>query len=440
MDKGTTKERFVIEGLGGKKTLKGELFIRGAKNAALKALAASILFEDEVRLENMPQIEDVERMSEILRSSGARIDRTDDVVAIVPPKKWKPELERSIASRIRASIVLTGPMLADMGEVKFPFPGGCVLGERPIDLFLMGFAAMGASTQEDADGNFTVRAPRGGTLRGARIFFPKVSVTATETLMLAAVLAEGETVLENAAMEPEIPALAAFLNECGARIEGAGATTVHIRGTAGKPLRAEGRTMRMPPDRIDAGSFIILGALAGKDLAIRGCEPKHLGSLLSALSRAGVPLEVGRDFVRVAAGDVPNEKFKSISIQTHEYPGFPTDLQALYAVLLTQTSGEATILETIFDGRFRYADDLVRMGADITVMNPHKILIRGPKRLSRKELEAPDLRAGLAYILAAAVADGTSIVDNAYVIDRGYEDIEARLGRVGLSIRREPAA
>ena len=433
----TMRERFVIEGLSGKKTLKGDLPVRGAKNAALKALAASVLFEDKVTLENMPRIEDVERMSEILRASGALVDINGNTVVISPPQTWRPELEESIAARIRASIVLTGPMLARTGEVMFPFPGGCVLGERPIDLFLNGFTAMGAAIEESEDGKFTIRAPRGKSLRGAHIFFPKVSVTATETLMLAAVLADGETVLENAAMEPEIPELASYLNTCGADIEGAGTTVIRIRGTSGAALRANGVPMRMPPDRIDAGSFIILAALAGEDVTIRGCEPKHLGALLSVLGKAGVPFEVGADFVRVRAGAIPNEKFKSVSVQTHEYPGFPTDLQAPFSVFLTQTSGEATVLETIFDGRFRYAEDLVRMGADITVMNPHRMLIRGPHALTRKELEAPDLRAGLAYILAAAVADGVSIVDNAYVIDRGYEAIEKRLQGIGLSIRRE---
>ncbi len=433
------RERFVVEGLAGKKTLKGDLPVRGAKNAALKALAASVLFEDTLTLENMPRIEDVGRMSEILRASGASVTSNGNTVVITPAQTWRPQLEESIASRIRASIVLTGPMLARTGEVHFPFPGGCVLGERPIDLFLNGFKAMGAAIEESEDGKFTIRAPRGNILQGAHIFFPKVSVTATETLMLAAALAEGETILENAAMEPEIPILAAFLSACGARIEGAGTTLIRIQGTAGIPLRAGGKAMRMPPDRIDAGSFIILAALAGDDVTVRDCEPKHLGALLSVLGNAGVPLEAGKDFVRVRAGNVPNEKFKSMSVQTHEYPGFPTDLQAPLAVFLTQTAGEATVLETIFDGRFRYAEDLVRMGADITVMNPHRILIRGPRKLNRKELEAPDLRAGLAYILAAAVAEGTSIVDNAYVIDRGYEAIEKRLQGIGLSIRREAA-
>lgn len=412
-------ERFVVEGLAGKKTLEGEIAVGGAKNAILKALPASVLFEDEVEYANVPEIEDVARMRELLRSV-----RTDG--------GWGSVLDKKIAEQFRASVVLTGPILARTGSVTFPFPGGCVLGERPIDLFLMGFTAMGAAVAE-RDDLFTVTA-QGGRLRGAHIVFPFVSVTATETLMLAAVLAEGETILENAAMEPEIPALAEYLNSCGARIEGAGTSVIKITG--GGLLRANGRAYQTPPDRIEAGSFVILAALAAKDVTVSGCEPGHMRALLSVLARAGVDMEEGRDFVRVR-GTKPNSAYALVSVRTHEYPGFPTDLQAPMAAFLTQCTGEGTLLETIFDARFRYTDDLVRMGADIEVMNPHKILIRGPRKLTRKDLEGPDLRAGLAYIMAAAVAEGASTVGNAYVIDRGYARIEERLRKLGLSIRRE---
>ena len=355
-------------------------------------------------------------------------------MTVVPPAQWKPALDTAIAKRLRASIVPTGPMLADMGEVSFPFPGGCVLGERPIDLFLSGFEALGASVEE-RDEQFHVRA-KDGVLHGAHIFFPFVSVTGTETLMMAATLAEGETVLENAAMEPEIVALEQMLNASGAHIKGAGTPVIRINGTAGKSLHANGQTFTIPPDRIETGSFLVLAALAGDDVTISQCEPTHVHSLLDLLLRAGVPLEVGDTFVRVQ-GSAATSPYKSISVRTHEYPGFPTGLQALMAIFLTQAEGEATVLETIFDGRFRYADDLNRMGADITVMNPHRILVRGPKPLSRAKLESPDLRAGLAYIIAAAIASGVSHIDNAYVIDRGYEKIEDRLAGIGLSISRE---
>ncbi|MBC7836616.1 UDP-N-acetylglucosamine 1-carboxyvinyltransferase [Acetobacteraceae bacterium] len=409
-------ERFVIEGLAGKKTLQGEVEIKGAKNAALKALPASVLFEDEMPMGNLPDIEDVRRMQELIAGL-----------------KDGPVLRKDIAERLRASIVLTGPVLARDGEVTFPYPGGCVLGERPIDLFLQGFKALGAEVEEKDD-LFHFRA-KNKKLKGARIFFPFISVTATETLMLAAVLAEGETVLQNAAMEPEIPVLAEYLNACGANITGAGTPTITITG--GGLLHAAGRKYVTPPDRIEAGSFIILAALAGKEVKISHCEPKHMGALLAVLRRADVDFEIGKDYVTVFGGNKENSAYKLISVRTHEYPGFPTDLQAPMAVFMSQATGEGTLLETIFDGRFRYADDLIRMGADITVMNPHKILVRGPKNLSRKELEGPDLRAGLAYILAATVAEGTSTINNPYVIDRGYERIEERLFALGLSIRRE---
>lgn len=404
------KSRFIVEGLGGRRVLRGAIAVKGAKNAALKALAASVLFDDPIPMQNLPDIEDVKRMQELLAGG-------------------LPVLKKDIAERLRASIVLTGPTLARYGTVTFPFPGGCVLGERPIDLFLDGLRSMGA-TVEEKDDLFVIS----GKLRGAKIFFPSVSVTATETMMLAAVLAEGETVLQNAAMEPEIGALIRYLNQCGARIEGADTPTIKITGTGGKLLHSGGVPYVTPPDRIETGSFLILAALCGEEVTITGCEPRHVDALLVLLRRAGVNLEVGADFITVrgSTGD-----YRSTSVRTHEYPGFPTDLQAPMAVFLTQCRGEATILETIFDGRFRYADDLIRMGADITVMNPHKILIKGPCALSRKELESPDLRGGLAYLIAAAVADGTSTIDNAYLIDRGYERIESRLQNLGLNIKRE---
>ncbi|MGH7141501.1 MAG: UDP-N-acetylglucosamine 1-carboxyvinyltransferase [Minisyncoccia bacterium] len=428
------KEQFAVEGLKGFRSLEGSIPVRGAKNAVLKALAASILFDDEVSLQNVPNIEDVSRAGELLQYGGATItrDKAAGTMRVRPPGAWKPELDPKVGGKLRASIVLVGPLLSRVHEARFPFPGGCVLGERPIDLFLEGFKAMGCEVEEpNGDDVFSIRAPHG--LKGARIFFPLVSVGATETLMLAAVLAYGETVLQNCAMEPEIVALAEFLNVCGADISGMGTPTMRIVGRAGVPLRAGRKTFGTPPDRIEAGSFIILGALAGKEVRVENCEPTRLGALLALLSRAGVPLEVGDTSVTVRG----KKSYASVSVRTHEYPGFPTDLQAPMAVFLTQAEGEATLLETVFDGRFRYVDDLVRMGADITVMNPHRILLRGPKPLERKDLESPDIRGGLAYLIAASVAEGRSTVRNAYLIDRGYERIEERLKNIGLNIKRE---
>ncbi len=426
------REKFLVEGLGGKKTLRGEIPVRGAKNAALKFLAASALFEDVIVFENVPDIEDVRRMKELLRAAGAEVVTDGERVTVTPPETWNTALDQTIAKRMRASIVMTGPMLARAGEVSFPFPGGCVLGERPIDLFIMGFTALGATVIEEND-FFTVKAPEAG-LHGAKIFLPIVSVGATETLMFAAALAHGETILENVAMEPEIIAEAEFLNACGAHIEGAGTSTIRIVGTGGVPLSANSQTFTIIPDRLEAGSFVILAALAADDVTVTRCEPAHLGALTTLLQRAGVNLEIGKDSIRVRAGETP---LTSVCVRTHEYPGFPTDLQAPMAVFLTQCEGDATILETIYDGRFRYAEDLARTGADMTVMNPHQVLVRGPRKLTRANLESPDIRAGLAYLIAAIVAEGTSGIDNAYLIDRGYAHIEDRLSTLGLTIRRE---
>ena len=410
--KNNMRERFIIQGLGGEKKLQGEIHVGGAKNGVLKALAATVLFNDDVPMTNVPDIEDVKRMRELL----------------VALKTTPTVLKKDIAETFRASIVLTGPVLAREGQVEFPFPGGCVLGERSIDLFLNGFRAMGASIEE-AESYFTITAQK---LQGAHITFPLVSVTATETLMMAAVLAQGTTVLQNAALEPEIADLASFLNECGAHIEGAGTATIKING--GSLLHAGGISYNTPPDRIETGSFAILAALAGKDVTITHCNPTWVEVPLALLRQAGVDIEVGNDYIHIRVGEA---SYNMVSVHTHEYPGFATDLQAPMAVFMSQCEGEGSILETIFDGRFRYVDDLALMGADIAVMNPHRVVVRGPKKLSRKNLESPDLRGGLAYILAATVAEGTSTVDNAYLIDRGYERIEERLQKLGLDIKRE---
>ncbi|MSR70708.1 UDP-N-acetylglucosamine 1-carboxyvinyltransferase [Candidatus Kaiserbacteria bacterium] len=426
-----SKSKLIIEGLNGVRGLSGEIAVAGAKNAITKIFPATILFEDEVRITNVPAIEDAARMTELVQAAGGRVEREGSNATVFQAANWNPVLDKKIAERLRASIVFTGPLLARTGRVEFPFPGGCVLGERSIDLFLMGFKTMGAVVEED-DSYFRIHTS--GKLKGARITFPFISVTATETLMMAATLAEGETILENAALEPEIADMAFYLNECGARIEGAGTSTIKITG--GQLLHAGGITFDTPPDRIETGSFVMLAALAGSDVLVSHCNPSWLTTPLSLLRKAGVPLEIGKDYIRVQAAGV-TAPYKMFSVRTHEYPGFSTDLQAPTAAFLSQCEGEGNILETIFDGRFRYVDDLVRMGADMSVMNPHRILIKGPRKLTAKNMESPDLRGGLAYLIAASVAEGTSTINNAYLIDRGYERIEERLAALGLNIKRE---
>ena len=432
-------DSFRIKGLAGKKTLSGTIHIHGAKNAILQAFATSLLFKDTVTLSNVPAIEDTQRMVELLTEIGIGIKAADPRTYILSlPEKVETQLPYELSRKLRASIVLTGPLLAREGEVAFPHPGGCVIGNRPIDIFLDGFAAMGA-TLEEQEKYYVLRAPKnkkGETqLRGAEIFLRVPSVTATQTFMMAAVLAEGTTVIKNAALEPETESLADFLNECGAKISGAGTTTITVEGTS--MLSGAGKQYIAPPDRIEAGSFLILGALAADNLVLENCNPLHLEAVIDSLRRSGVPIETTPTSITIRGnGAIDNSTFKSFDIKTHEYPGFPTDLQAPAVVFLTQTTGESLVFETIFEGRLGYTDGLVRMGADIKMWDTHRVTIKGPEALKGRELEGPDIRAGLAYIIAGIIAKDESVIHNAYYIDRGYERIEERLRDIGVTIER----
>lgn len=427
------QESFFIKGLAGEKTLRGEIAVNSAKNAVLKGMAASVLFEDELRVTNVPDIEDVHRMAELLETLGASVEKEGREYRIHVGEGVSTTLDTKLSERLRTSIVLTGPLLARFGEVLFPHPGGCVIGARPIDFFLEGFEKFGATVKYGDDG-YRVIAPQ-GKLSGADIFFRSPTHTGTETMMMTAVLADGKTTLRNCAMEPEIVDLAQFLNSCGAHISGAGTSTIEVVG--GGLLRAEGRAYRAIPDRIETGSFLILGALAADELMIRDCNPTHVEILVDILRNAGVSIEVGEDWIAIKGGaQTSNDSFRGIDIKTHEYPGFATDLQAPMTVFLTQASGEALVFETIFEGRLNYTDDLVRMGADITVWDSHRAQVKGATPLVGRTLGSPDLRAGLAFIIAAAVAKGNSLINNVYYIDRGYERIEERLKTLGLDITR----
>lgn len=425
-------ERFVVEGLGGERRLRGSIAIGGAKNAILKSMPAALLFEDTLTLSNVPDIEDVARVSELLTVAGAEVVRGDHIVSIDPSKAGNSDLDDVIARRLRASIVFAGPMLGRFGRVSFPHPGGDVIGPRPIDLFLDGFKKMGCDISL-VDERYTIVAQE-GKLRGADIFFRFVSVTGTETLMMAAVLAEGTTVLRNAAMEPEIVALAELLNACGAQIAGVGTPTITIVG--GGLLHAKGKIFATVPDRIEAGSFVMLAALAGEEVVIQQCEPLHIEMLIELLRESGIVIDVDTTSVTVRGKDSASQ-LKPLSVRTHEYPGFATDLQPPMVLYLTQCAGESTLFETIYGGRLNYIHDLVRMGADITLWNPQQVTIKGKTPLAGCELESPDIRAGLAFLFAATIAHGTSTIDHVYHIDRGHERIEERLQKLGLSIRRE---
>jgi len=419
-------EKFVVKGLAGKQTLSGSVDISGSKNAALPALAASILFDGDVTYTNVPDIEDIHRVYELFEKLGAKIEGE----TINTQGVSNGRLDDDIAKCMRASIIFTGPLLARFNEVVFPHPGGCVIGERPIDIFIESFRKMGATVKEK-DNHYHVEAS--GGLHGTEIFLPIQSMTVTETIMMAAVLANGTTTIVNAAMEPEIVHLANFLKNSGVSIEGAGTPTITIVGQSGKMCSGPA-SFEIPPDRLEAGSFLILGALCAEELHIQKCLPQELHALIERLQKAGSDIEVGDDSIIVRK---PKEGLRAVSIKTHEYPGMPTDLQAPMVVFLTQTEGEAHVFETIFEGRLHYIQDLIRMGADIQLISDRQIVLRGPTLLHRRDLKSPDIRAGLAFLIAAAVARGTSEIYDIYLIDRGYDRIEEKLQGIGLSITRE---
>ncbi|OHA16234.1 MAG: UDP-N-acetylglucosamine 1-carboxyvinyltransferase [Candidatus Taylorbacteria bacterium RIFCSPLOWO2_02_FULL_43_11] len=431
------KEYFVIEGLAGSKEIAGSIEVNGSKNAVLPMMAASLLYDSSLVIENCPDIEDIKRMSELLGGLGVTVDRTKKGSVVIEGQRLsKSILDAEISKRMRASIFLIGPILGRMGEVTFPHPGGCVIGARPIDLFIDGYLKMGAELKEDE--NFYTLACKDGKLHGAEITFKFQSVGATETFMLSALLAKGITILRNCAIEPEVTSMALHLIKSGAKINGAGTTTLIIEGGDGALLHSDSRNVYQAiPDRLEAGSFLILGAIAASKLKIEKCDPEHLSVPIEILRSAGADIEIGKDFLVVKA--VPPNVCRSISVKTHEYPGFPTDLQAPLTVLISQCCGEGTIFETIYEGRLNYTADLMKMGADIKMWDAHHVTIKGPNSLKGRELEGPDIRAGIAFIIAAIVAKGQSVIRNAYYIDRGYEQIEERLRKIGVNIKRVSA-
>ncbi|MBP6858417.1 MAG: UDP-N-acetylglucosamine 1-carboxyvinyltransferase [Candidatus Pacebacteria bacterium] len=439
-----SKPSFVIQGLGGKRTLKGTIRINGAKNAALKAMAAAVLFGGPVELQNIPDNADIGTMGEVLRRLGAdvKVQSSNDkdeshglTLTIDSTTINSTDIDQELAGGMRASVVLTGPLLARYGKVSFPAPGGCVIGARPIDLFLSAYEQLGA-TVEETECLYNIQ---GKKLSPKEITFKKISVGATETLMMAAVLLDGQTILNNCAKEPEIVNVAEWLNACGASIKGAGTSTIVIDGTNGRLLSPKVPFVTIP-DRIEAGSFILLAALTAEDVAIENCEPKHLGTLLDLLQGSGVNMEIGSTSIRVINDPKSPTPFKSFNIETREYPGFPTDIQAPAVVFLTQAEGTSKVTETIFEGRFKYIEDLIVLGANITPVSPQEISVTGPCDLKQstdsRELTTHDIRAGFAVVLAALIGEGKFVVNNVHLIDRGYEKLEERLRGLGADIVR----
>jgi UDP-N-acetylglucosamine 1-carboxyvinyltransferase len=408
--------------------LVGTIRVSGAKNSALPCMAAAILTEDEVVLDNIPHVKDIDTERRLLASMGGEVEIFDDgaqrTTRICCAVLSDPVAKYEIVKTMRASSLVLGPLVARTGLARVAMPGGCAIGGRPIDLHIKGLEEMGAViTQEH--GYLEARAER---LRGAHIVFDKITVTGTEDLLMAAVLAEGETLMENCALEPEVVDLATLLKAMGAKIEGAGTRTIKVHGVT----RLHGARHKIFPDRIEAGTFLIAGAITGGDLTVAGCNPRHLGAVMSKLQETGARVDVLRpDAVRVQV----EGGLKAADISTEEYPGYPTDMQAQYMALATQAEGVSLVKENIFENRFMHVQELARMGAQIRV-DGRTATVLGKTPLSATSVMCSDLRASASLVLAALVADGQSVLDRVYHMDRGYERIEEKLRGVGARIAR----
>jgi UDP-N-acetylglucosamine 1-carboxyvinyltransferase len=417
-------DKFVIRG---GEPLLGTIRVSGAKNAALPCMAAALLTDEPVVLENIPQVRDIQTTRNLLAAMGADVElgygRAQHRTTLHCKKLSSPEASYELVKTMRASTLVLGPLVARCGRARVSLPGGCAIGQRPIDLHIKGLEQLGAKiTQEH--GYVEAAAKR---LKGAEIVFDRITVTGTEDLLMAATLAEGETILQNCAREPEVADLADLLNKMGARVEGAGTATIRVIGVD----KLTGTKHRIIPDRIEAGTFIIAAAMTGGDVNVAGCDPSQLDALLSKLHEVGVKTKISSDAVRVM-GDNP---FNAADMTTEEHPGFPTDCQAQFMALATQAEGTSVITENIFENRFMHAQELVRMGANIKIEG-RRAVVQGKSPLSAAAVLASDLRASASLVLAALVADGETIIDRVYHIDRGYENIEEKLKGVGAQIRR----
>jgi UDP-N-acetylglucosamine 1-carboxyvinyltransferase len=415
-------DKFVITG-GAR--LEGEVPTSGSKNSALPALAAALLTDEPVTLKRIPRVRDIRTMQRLLIDIGSKIEVEGHTVRIHTPRIVCPEAPYELVKTMRASSLVLGPLVARGRRARVSLPGGCAIGARPINLHIFGLEQLGAIVRQ-SHGYIEAEAPDG--LRGGTIHFDRITVTGTEDLMMAAVLASGETFLRNAAREPEVVDLARMLNSMGARIEGAGTSVIRIEGVQ----RLHGAEHTIIPDRIEAGTFLIAGAITGGDLTVCDCVPEHLGALVSKLQQAGLDVtQPDASSLRVRTGS----RLHSADVSTEEYPGFATDLQAQYMALMTQAEGIAIIVETIFENRFMHALELARMGANIR-LDGRQAIVAGPRELTGAGVIASDLRASASLLLAALVARGDTVIDRVYHIDRGYEKIEAKLARAGAKIRR----
>ncbi len=405
--------------------LDGEAVISGAKNATLPILAGALLSGGKVRVANVPHLRDVTTMVQLLGRMGVDVLVHDSMEVEVDASGIKDfSAPYDLVKTMRASILVLGPLLTRFGEAKVSLPGGCAIGARPVDLHVKGLRALGADI-DIRDGYIHARAER---LRGSHVFFDAVSVTGTENLLMAAVLAEGETVLENAAREPEVTDLAAFLTSMGAQISGAGSNRIVVQGVDA----LAGTTYRVLPDRIEAGTFLVAAAMTGGRIRLRRVEPLHLEAVLQKLRDAGAHIVSGADWVEL---DMRGRILRAVDVSTDPYPGFPTDMQAQFMALNCVADGTGAVTENIFENRFMHVPELQRMGARIGLQG-HTAVVRGVDRLRAAPVMATDLRASAGLVLAALVAEGETVVDRIYHIDRGYECIEEKLRNLGADIRR----
>ncbi|MBS1875029.1 MAG: UDP-N-acetylglucosamine 1-carboxyvinyltransferase [Acidobacteria bacterium] len=415
-------DKFLIQG---GIPLEGEIAVSGAKNSALPALAACLLTDDPVTLLGIPQVRDIGTMQRLLKHTGATVDVSSERVVVHAGSMDKAEAPYDLVKTMRASSLVLGPLVARSGRARVSMPGGCAIGSRPINLHVSALELLGARISQ-SHGYVEAVAEHG--LCGGLIHFDRITVTGTEDVLMAAVLASGETVIENAAREPEVADLAALLGKMGARIEGAGTSTIRVIGVE----RLHGAEHQIIPDRIEAGTFLIAGAITGGDLVVSGCDPDHLNALVVKMRQAGAEIRpTGKGQLRVRRPG----KLKSTDMVTEEHPGFATDLQAQYMALMTQAEGIAFITETIFENRYMHALELMRMGANIR-LDGRQAAVAGSTPLTGAEVIASDLRASASLVLAALVAGGETSIDRVYHIDRGYERIEAKLAGVGARIRR----
>lgn len=423
-------DRFLIEG---GVPLEGTARISGAKNAALPEMAAALLTSEPVHLKNVPRVRDIITMGKLLAHMEASVESPD-----VPPTDLTIQAEKvshaeapyELVKTMRASILTLGPLVARFGYARVSLPGGCSIGARPVDLHIKALAQMGAQVSTE-HGYVEAKFGRRKGLRGAHIVFDKITVTGTENILMAATLAEGETILENAAREPEVTDLAHLLVKMGARIEGAGTSTIRIRGVS----ELHGAEHTVIPDRIEAGTFVLAGAITKGDLTLTDCDPSHLTAVLHKLNQNGVRVQSPAPGTLRVRGPASGKKLAAADITTEEYPGFATDMQAQYMALATQAEGVSIITETIFENRYLHASEMIRMGADIAI-DGRRAVVRGPAQLSGANVQASDLRASASLVLAALVARGETLIDRVYHIDRGYERIEEKLSSVGARITR----